>query len=81
MRAALTEKKSEHPLEEAIVKGAVKRNINVPEAESFNSITGKGVKAVWQGKTIYLGNRKLMRDLSIDTLSLENSLQDLENHG
>ncbi|MDD5772799.1 MAG: heavy metal translocating P-type ATPase [bacterium] len=81
MFAALTEKKSEHPLGEAIVKGAGKRNINIPEAESFDSITGKGVKALWQGKTIYLGNRKLMEDLSIDVSSLEAALQDLEKQG
>ncbi len=79
--AALTEKKSEHPLGEAIVKGAQKRNINIPEAESFDSITGKGVKALWQEKTIYLGNRKLMRDLSIDSSPLEDSLVKLELQG
>ncbi|MEW6087537.1 MAG: heavy metal translocating P-type ATPase [bacterium] len=81
MFAALAEKKSEHPLGEAIVKGAEKRNITVPEAESFDSITGKGVQALWQGKTIYLGNRKFMENLSIDVLSRENALQDLENQG
>jgi Cu+-exporting ATPase len=81
MFAALAEKKSEHPLGEAIVKGAGKRNINIPEAESFDSITGKGVKAVWQEKTIFLGNRKLMEDLSIDASSLEGALQDLEKQG
>ncbi|MFH1288849.1 MAG: heavy metal translocating P-type ATPase [bacterium] len=79
--AALTEKKSEHPLGEAIVKGAEKRNLSIPEAENFDSITGKGVKALWQGKTIYLGNRKLMQDLSIDSSPLEKSLAGLETQG
>ena len=49
--AAIAEKGSEHPLGEAIVKGAAARNINVPDATSFKAIAGHGVEAGFGGKT------------------------------
>lgn len=79
--AAIVEKRSEHPLGEAIVKGAKDRGIDIPEAEEFNSITGKGVKASYLGQEILLGNRKLMEEKGIDVKDIEKNLQDLEEQG
>ncbi len=79
--AAIVEKRSEHPLGEAIVKGAKDRDIDIPEAEEFNSITGKGVKARYLGQEILLGNRKLMEEKGIDVKNIEKNLQDLEEQG
>ncbi|NIN92974.1 heavy metal translocating P-type ATPase [bacterium] len=79
--AAIVEKRSEHPLGEAIVKGAKDRGIDIPEAEEFNSITGKGVKARYLGQEILLGNRKLMEEKGIDMKDIEKNLQDLEEQG
>jgi len=79
--AAIVEKRSEHPLGEAIVKGAKDRGIDIPEAEEFNSITGKGVKARYLGQEILLGNRKLMEEKGIDVKDIEKNLQDLEEQG
>jgi Cu+-exporting ATPase len=58
--AAIAEKGSEHPLAEAVLKKASSLNINVPDAEAFEAIPGHGVKARFNGKTILLGNRRLM---------------------
>jgi Cu+-exporting ATPase len=58
--AAIAEKGSEHPLAEAVLKKASSLNINVPDAEAFQAIPGHGVKARFNGKTILLGNRRLM---------------------
>ena len=58
--AAIAEKGSEHPLAEAVLKKASSLNINVPDAEAFEAIPGRGVKARFNGKTILLGNRRLM---------------------
>ncbi|TRZ91928.1 MAG: heavy metal translocating P-type ATPase [Methanosarcinales archaeon] len=79
--AAIAEKGSEHPLGEAIVKGAAARNINVPDAESFKAIPGHGVEAGFGGKRILLGTRKLMADNGIDVTHLNASMEKMENEG
>lgn len=53
---------SEHPVAEAIVKGAKEKGVEFQNVEHFESITGKGVKAIYKGKKIGLGNRRLMED-------------------
>jgi Cu2+-exporting ATPase len=53
---------SEHPLAEATVEYANKKEIKKKKIEDFNSITGKGVSAKIDGKSILVGNKKLMED-------------------
>ncbi|RMD57800.1 cadmium-translocating P-type ATPase [Candidatus Woesearchaeota archaeon] len=60
--AASLEKKSEHPLAQAIVNAAVKRKVKISKVAGFESITGKGVRAKIGGKVYYLGNRAMMED-------------------
>jgi Cu+-exporting ATPase len=79
--AAIAEKGSEHPLGEAIVKGAAARNINVPDSESFKAIPGHGVEAVFDGKRILLGTRNLMADNGINVTHLNASMEKMENEG
>ena len=64
--SASLEKASEHPLGEAIVKEAENRNIEFKKVESFNSISGKGIEGVIEGKNILIGNLKLMAENNID---------------
>jgi Cu+-exporting ATPase len=64
--AASLERGSEHPLAAAIVSGAQERGIQVVNTQSFDSITGKGVKGQVEGHAIALGNRGLLDDLGID---------------
>lgn len=63
--AATAEKSSEHPLGEAIIKGAELRNLKVLETESFGSITGRGIFAKIEGRDILLGNLRLMDEKGI----------------
>jgi Cu+-exporting ATPase len=79
--AAVAEKRSEHPLGEAVLKKAKSEGIDVPDLESFNSISGKGVEALFKGESILLGNRKLMQDKNISVAELENNIQELESQG
>lgn len=58
--AASLEKLSEHPLAEAILKGADERKIKLAKVQKFESITGKGLIGEIDGKKILLGNAKLM---------------------
>ena len=62
MLAASIDTNSEHPLAEAIVKGAKEKKIRLTKVDSFESVTGKGVKALYQGKKIGLGNQRLVED-------------------
>lgn len=60
--AASVEKNSEHPLALAIVQGAQERNLNIPEVEQFNSVTGGGVTGIVEGKKIFVGKPNLMEE-------------------
>ncbi len=64
--AASLEKSSEHPLAEAIVKGAEEQNIEFAKVENFESVTGQGVFGTIEGKKILLGNSKLMEENDVD---------------
>ncbi|MFP4371517.1 MAG: heavy metal translocating P-type ATPase [Halanaerobium sp.] len=77
--AASVEAGSEHPLGEAIVRGAEDREIKIKEIKNFNSVTGKGVKAEVESKEVLVGSRKLMESAGIDTSDFEDELQRLEN--
>ncbi len=79
--AAIAEKRSEHPLAEAIVNKARESSMQLPDADSFDSITGKGVEAKFRGKRILLGNRKLMQERKIDLKVINSTLESLEAQG
>ena len=79
--AAIAEKNSEHPLGEAIVYGAEARGLKVTEPDSFNSIPGHGIEAQAEGMAILLGNRKLMKERSVDFASLISQAEALEADG
>ena len=64
--AAIAEKNSEHPLGEAIVRGAQTRGLTLVDTESFNSIPGQGVDAKVESLNVLLGNRKLMHERNVD---------------
>ncbi|WP_372714042.1 copper-translocating P-type ATPase, partial [Ilyobacter sp.] len=64
--AASAELHSEHPLGDAIVKGAKEKGIKLAEIEKFNSITGMGIEAEIEGRTILVGNYKLMKSKGIE---------------
>ncbi|WP_278244300.1 copper-translocating P-type ATPase [Caldisalinibacter kiritimatiensis] len=79
--AASAEKGSEHPLGEAIVKRAKEKEIEFKEIENFEAIPGKGIQAVIEGKTIYVGNRKLMIEKDIEIDNIEQDISKLEQEG
>ncbi|MBI4146266.1 cadmium-translocating P-type ATPase [Candidatus Woesearchaeota archaeon] len=79
--AAILEKRSEHPLAEAVVRAAKERKLSVPEASHFESITGKGVSAKYGGKQLFLGNRALLEGKKIDVAAFEQKAVELEGQG
>jgi len=79
--AAITEKGSEHPLAEAIIKAATGKGLQILDAESFEAIPGHGVKATIHGRKIFLGNRKLMRENNVGIEEIEGKITELEGQG
>jgi len=68
--AASLERASEHPLAEAIVRGALERHIELEDTAHFESVTGQGVSGIVDGRRVALGNDKLMQRLAVDCVSL-----------
>jgi Cu+-exporting ATPase len=62
---AAAEKRSEHPLAEAIVARARKAGHTLPEPESFEAVVGRGVKARVAGHAILVGTRLLMQESGV----------------
>jgi P-type Cu2+ transporter len=60
------ESQSEHPLAEAVVNKLKEENIQGITLDKFESITGKGVKANHQNKTLYVGNKKLIDEYNLN---------------
>lgn len=60
--AASMDVNSEHPVADAIVKGAKERGIELQKVEQFEAVTGKGVKGKIDGKQVGLGNNRLCDD-------------------
>jgi Cu+-exporting ATPase len=78
---AMLERGSEHPLAEAIVNGAEERGVILSRAESFDSVTGKGVRGRVDGYDVALGNQALMESLGVDASQLINRAEELRNEG
>lgn len=64
--AATLERGSEHPLADAIVRGADESGIELGKAVDFEAITGHGVRGLVDGREITLGNQKLLERLGLD---------------
>jgi len=79
--AASLERGSEHPLAAAIVSGAQERGVEPTGTESFESVTGKGVKGSVDGRSVGLGNRKLFESLGIDPGELAGKAEALRKEG
>ncbi len=63
---ASLERRSEHPLGEAIVTAALARGLVLADPESFESLTGRGVQGTVEGRRVAVGNRALLVELAVD---------------
>jgi Cu+-exporting ATPase len=68
---ASLERGSEHPLAEAIVKGAQAKGAQMATATDFQAITGKGVTGKINGRNVALGNLALLESLNIQITGLK----------
>jgi Cu+-exporting ATPase len=79
--AASLERGSEHPLAAAIVKGAEAKGLALPEAQDFQSVTGKGVTGKVEGRPVLLGNAALMADQHVTVDPLRSRMDELRREG
>ena len=79
--AASLERGSEHPLAEAIVKGAIDRGLELAATEDFEAVTGKGVKGRVAGRAVALGNLAMMQDCSVEVGPLLETADALRSEG
>ncbi len=64
--ASALEQNSEHPIGHGIVAEAKKRSLEIPNAENFTAITGKGIKALVQGKEVMVVSPGYLKENNID---------------
>ncbi|KIQ93161.1 Copper-exporting P-type ATPase A [Anoxybacillus thermarum] len=79
--AVSAESASEHPLAHAIVEYGKKQAISIKPLEHFSAITGHGIEAVIDGKSILIGTRKLMKERSVEISVHEDKMVELEKQG
>ncbi len=65
-RAAIAEKRSEHPLARAVTAKAEELGLKIPHPASFGNLRGKGVKAQWDSKAIVVGTSEMMKGEGIE---------------
>ena len=79
--AAAAEIGSEHPLAEALVARAEERGLDLPNASAFGSVTGRGVKAIVEGRKVLVGNRALIEEIGARVDGLEERAGELARGG
>ena len=79
--AAAIERGSEHPLGQAIIESALQKKYEIPVASEFQSITGKGVTAIVNGKKAAVGNELLMQELGMEFNAYVETTEGLRNDG
>lgn len=79
--AASAEKPSEHPIGEAIVRGAQSRNIELANPDRFEALPGGGVKASIEEKRVLIGTSRLMNANEINTVEMDSKASALQSQG
>tara|TARA_R110001592_G_scaffold31482_1_gene110942 strand:+ start:13947 stop:16088 length:2142 start_codon:yes stop_codon:yes gene_type:complete len=79
--AASLESHSEHPVASAVLDFWEKKKGDLVDVRDFESITGRGAKAVVDGKLYYIGNHRLMEERGVCSAEVESALEKFEKEG
>ena len=79
--AASLERMSEHPLAAAILRAAADRGLSLAKVEGFESVVGKGVTGIIDGRKVALGARPMMQAAQVDSGALEGQADALRREG
>jgi Cu+-exporting ATPase len=79
--AAALQRGSSHPLAQAVLALAGSEGVAAPEASEAKTLAGRGVQAVLEGRTLYLGSSRLMQELGVETKGLADRARSLAEQG
>ena len=79
--AASVEKRSEHPLAQAILQAAKEAQITLGQAFDVHTVTGQGIQAKVDEKQVLLGNEKLMQSFDIEIEAVQAQVAQLSSQG
>ncbi|MDQ3793455.1 MAG: copper-translocating P-type ATPase, partial [Actinomycetota bacterium] len=78
---AVAERSSEHPLGEAIVRGAKDRGLPLSEAEEFEAVSGAGIRARVEGRGVLVGSRRFLSESGVSGDGLLPKAEELAREG
>ncbi|MBW3624548.1 MAG: heavy metal translocating P-type ATPase [Armatimonadetes bacterium] len=78
---ASTQRSSDHPLAQAIVRAAEERGLPLPQATEFRYFTGMGTRAVVEGAELLVGNRRLMDERKVDVSAFQAEAERMSGEG
>lgn len=80
--AAAAERRSVHPIAQSVVEVATKRGLELPEVGEVESMTGRGIRAIVSGTTVWVGNLKLHHEAHVEIqASVQVQIAKLEEEG
>jgi len=79
--AASAERPSEHPLAGAVVAGARSQELLLSEPDGFQSVTGRGIRAIVQDRAVLVGSPALLGEAGVDTAELDEPAERLSTAG
>lgn len=79
--AASVEKRSEHPLAQAILQAAKEAQITLGQAFEVHTVTGQGIQAKVDEKQVLLGNEKLMQSFDVEIEAVQAQVAQLASQG
>jgi len=79
--AAALQQGSQHPLARAVMEKVGAEDVIFPSATDSKALPGRGVQAIVEGRTLYLGSSRLMQELGVDTSALTEREQALAREG
>lgn len=81
MLAASLERQSEHPLAEAIVKGAKEKGVTLKDVKDFDAVRGKGVRGAVDSRKVLIGNGRFMEEEKVNVSSSAGKAESLRAEG
>jgi Cu+-exporting ATPase len=78
---ASAERSSEHPLGEAIVRGASHRGLTLAEAAAFEAVSGGGIRARVEGREVLVGTRRFLSESGVCEDGLASKGEELAREG
>ena len=73
--------RSDHPVSQALARNAAEQGQVLHEVEGFEALPGRGTKGMVDGTLLYIGNHRLVEDLGLCSVQLEERLEALERQG